>query len=51
MKSVLIASMLAIDLGCGAVIAQTQQQPAEIQPGTDCSGGTTGRQHKFPRVP
>ncbi|TJW41599.1 MAG: DUF1236 domain-containing protein [Mesorhizobium sp.] len=42
MKRVLITSMLALGVGCGAAIAQTQQ-PAETQPGTDanCPAGAT----------
>jgi hypothetical protein len=42
-KNVLIPSMLAIGLGCGTAIAQTQQQPAETQSGGNgnCAAGTT----------
>ncbi|MER9332565.1 DUF1236 domain-containing protein [Mesorhizobium sp. M0293] len=41
MKHVLMTSMLAIGLGCGAAMAQTQQ-PAESQSGADtnCASGT-----------
>jgi uncharacterized protein DUF1236 len=41
MKSVLLTSMLAIGVGCGAAMAQTQQQPAESQPGMGCAAGAT----------
>jgi hypothetical protein len=44
MKHVLITSMLALGIGCGAAIAQTQ--PAETQSGGDanCAAGTAGCQ-------
>ncbi|TJX76507.1 MAG: DUF1236 domain-containing protein [Mesorhizobium sp.] len=45
MKHVLMTSMLAIGLGCGAAMAQTQ--PAESQSGADtnCASGTTNCQN------
>ncbi|TPK11711.1 DUF1236 domain-containing protein [Mesorhizobium sp. B2-5-7] len=45
MKHVLITSMLAIGLGCGTAMAQTQQ-PADSQSGADtnCASGTTNCQ-------
>jgi hypothetical protein len=45
MKHVLMTSMLAIGLGCGAAVAQTQQ-PAESQSGADtkCATGTANCQ-------
>lgn len=44
MKHVLITSILALGVGCGAAIAQTQ--PAETQSGADtnCAAGTAGCQ-------
>ncbi|KRB32630.1 MULTISPECIES: DUF1236 domain-containing protein [Mesorhizobium] len=46
MKHVLMTSMLAIGLGCGTAMAQTQQ-PAETQSGADtnCASGTTNCQN------
>ncbi|RWN50467.1 DUF1236 domain-containing protein [Mesorhizobium sp.] len=41
MKKVLITSMLAIGVGCGAAFAQ-EQQPAQSQSGTDCPAGSAG---------
>ncbi|RWP59357.1 DUF1236 domain-containing protein [Mesorhizobium sp.] len=41
MKKVLITSMLAIGVGCGAALAQ-EQQPAQSQSGTDCPAGSAG---------
>ena len=40
MKHILITSMLALGVGCGAAAAQTQ--PAETKPGADanCAAGT-----------
>ncbi|TPI27155.1 DUF1236 domain-containing protein [Mesorhizobium sp. B3-2-1] len=45
MKHVLITSMLAIGLGCGTAMAQSQQ-PADSQSGADtnCASGTTNCQ-------
>jgi hypothetical protein len=40
-KKVLITSMLAIGVGCGAAFAQ-EQQPAQSQSGTDCPAGSAG---------
>lgn len=39
MKKVLITSMLAIGVGCGAAFAQ-EQQPAQSQSGADCPAGS-----------
>ncbi|TGU99667.1 DUF1236 domain-containing protein [Mesorhizobium sp. M00.F.Ca.ET.151.01.1.1] len=46
MKHILMTSMLAIGLGCGTAMAQTQQ-PAESQSGADtnCASGTTNCQN------
>ncbi|RWP22082.1 MAG: DUF1236 domain-containing protein [Mesorhizobium sp.] len=41
MKKVLITSMLAIGVGCGAAFAQ-EQPPAQSQSGTDCPAGSAG---------
>ncbi|RWM77221.1 MAG: DUF1236 domain-containing protein [Mesorhizobium sp.] len=41
MKKVLITSMLAIGVGCGAAFAQ-EQQPAQTQSGADCPAGSAG---------
>lgn len=41
MKKVLITSMLAIGVGCGAALAQ-EQQPAQSQSGADCPAGSAG---------
>ncbi len=40
-KKVLITSMLAIGVGCGAALAQ-EQQPAQSQSGADCPAGSAG---------
>jgi hypothetical protein len=40
-KKVLITSVLAIGVGCGAAFAQ-EQQPAQSQSGTDCPAGSAG---------
>jgi hypothetical protein len=50
MKHVLITSMLALGVGCGAAIAQTQQ-PADTQSGgdTNCATGTANCQ-KGPKM-
>lgn len=40
-KKILITSMLAIGVGCGAALAQ-EQQPAQSQSGADCPAGSAG---------